>query len=716
MDNLSPITKSVSKDSLNGRVLIVDDDDMVRLLTRQALEELNLDIKEASNGVECLQHFKHAQFDLVLLDLKMPEMDGFEVCAKLRQMPGGKDTAILVITGLDDHRSIHRAYELGATDFITKPINWPILVQRIRYILRAQKNLFALRENEFTLSEAQRLAKLGNWDWNILDGTTRWSEEALRILGRRGRLSYDDFIEAVHPDDRKLVNDAFGNALKKGGSYTIEHRILHPDGSEKIVTSQGLVVLDELGRPTRFHNVIQDITKRKRAEEQIHRLSYYNERTGLPNRNLFTEQTNRALLIAQDRGQEVSLILLNLDRFKRINDSLGHTIGDDLLKYLAQRISDTLHDSGLVKNYLNRENGSYFLAHVNGDEFLITLRGTPNSSRVANFTRNLLKQLSRPIKLNGQEIYITASAGIAIFPSDSQNLSELLKNADIALSHAKKAGGNCFRFYAAEMNSRALERLSLESRLNRALEKDELKVFYQPQIELATGKMVGMEALLRWQLPDGTIVSPADFIPLAEETGLIVPIGAWVLSTACSQLATWKTLGYQPVQIAVNLSPRQFSDKRLVETVRSALRTSSIQPDFIELELTESTIMQDADTARKILQKLKSLGIKLAIDDFGTGYSSMNYLKYFPLDSIKIDRSFIRDLDVDQCNIAIVKAIIALSHGLGLTTICEGVETEEQRQLLKELGSDQIQGFLISRPLPADQIVTFLDKTTTSLA
>ncbi|HHJ38034.1 MAG: hypothetical protein AXA67_01675 [Methylothermaceae bacteria B42] len=716
MDNLSPITKSVSKDSLNGRVLIVDDDDMVRLLTRQALEELNLDIKEASNGVECLQHFKHAQFDLVLLDLKMPEMDGFEVCAKLRQMPGGKDTAILVITGLDDHRSIHRAYELGATDFITKPINWPILVQRIRYILRAQKNLFALRENEFTLSEAQRLAKLGNWDWNILDGTTRWSEEALRILGRRGRLSYDDFIEAVHPDDRKLVNDAFGNALKKGGSYTIEHRILHPDGSEKIVTSQGLVVLDELGRPTRFHNVIQDITKRKRAEEQIHRLSYYNERTGLPNRNLFTEQTNRALLIAQDRGQEVSLILLNLDRFKRINDSLGHTIGDDLLKYLAQRISDALHDSGLVKNYLNRENGSYFLAHVNGDEFLITLRGTPNSSRVANFTRNLLKQLSRPIKLNGREIYITASAGIAIYPSDSQNLSELLKNADIALSHAKKAGGNCFRFYAAEMNSRALERLSLESRLNRALEKDELKVFYQPQIELATGKMVGMEALLRWQLPDGTIVSPADFIPLAEETGLIVPIGAWVLSTACSQLATWKTLGYQPVQIAVNLSPRQFSDKRLVETVRSALRVSSIQPDFIELELTESTIMQDADTARKILQKLKSLGIKLAIDDFGTGYSSMNYLKYFPLDSIKIDRSFIRDLDVDQCNIAIVKAIIALSHGLGLTTICEGVETEEQRQLLKELGSDQIQGFLISRPLPADQIVTFLDKTTTSLA
>ncbi len=716
MDNLSHPIKRIENAATNGRVLIVDDDDMVRLLTRQALEELNLDIKEASNGIECLQHFQHAQFDLILLDLKMPEMDGFEVCAQLRQMPGGKDTAILVITGLDDHRSIHRAYELGATDFITKPINWPILVQRIRYILRAQKNLFALRESEFTLSEAQRLAKLGNWDWNILDGSTRWSEEARRILGRTGHHSFEDFIAAVHPDDRKAVNDAFGNALKKGGSYSIEHRILRPDGSERIVTSQGMVVLDELGKPVRFHNVIQDITSRKQAEEQIHRLSYYNERTGLPNRNLFTEQTNRAISIAQDRDQEVSLILLNLDRFKRINDSLGHTIGDDLLKYLAQRISDAVHDSGLVKNHLAQENGSYFLAHVNGDEFLITLRGAPNSTRIANFTRALLKQLSKPIKLNGREIYITASAGIAIYPSDSRNLSELLKNADIALSHAKKAGGNCFRFYATKMNSRALERLSLESRLNRALEKNELKVFYQPQIELATGKMVGMEALLRWQLPDGSIVSPAEFIPLAEETGLIVPIGAWVLSTACNQLASWKNEGYQPVQIAVNLSPRQFSDKRLVETVRSALRLGSIQPDFIELELTESTIMQDADAARRILQKLKSLGIKLAIDDFGTGYSSMNYLKYFPLDSIKIDRSFIRDLDVDQCNIAIVKAIIALSHGLGLTTICEGVETEQQQQLLKELGSDQIQGFLISRPVPADQIVTFLDKTTPSLA
>lgn len=695
---------------IEGRVLVVDDDDMVRLLTCQALSQANLEVDQVNGGRLCLQRLQSHAFDLVLLDLEMPEMDGFETCAKIRQLPAGEDLAVIVITGLDDHDSIQRAYQAGATDFITKPINWPILVQRVRYILRAQKNVLALRESEATLSEAQRLARLGNWDWEFANNSLRWSDEALRILGLppTANPSFEDFLNVIHPEDREGVSMAIGEALRRGDGYELEHRIVRPDQSETVVNSKGVVIRNEAGRPLRIRNIVQDIRERKQAEAKIHQLVYYSERTGLPNRNLFMEHAARHLDLAREAGNSVFFILLDLDRFQRINDSLSHSVGDQILKQVAHRINEIACQSAILNQVYSHEGAPFFLAHLGGDEFIMSVRGSDRADEVANFAQRLLAKLALPFRIDGQEIYLTASAGIAAFPDDGETLEDLLKDADVALSVAKKAGRNGFRFYATDMNHRALERLSLESQLNRALDNNELEVHYQPQIELVSGKLAGMEALVRWRHPDGSLVSPAEFIPIAEETGLIVPIGEWVLNRACQQSVAWREQGYIQVPMAVNLSARQFNNEDLLDSVHAALRSSGLEGPMLELELTETTIMQDAELARVTLQALKNLGVKLAVDDFGQGYSSMSYLKYFPLDTLKIDRNFIRDLDVDAHNEAIVKAVIALSHGLGLRTVCEGVETEQQRRQLQAMGADVMQGFLISRPVPASQAVKFL--------
>ncbi|MEN8260025.1 MAG: EAL domain-containing protein [Pseudomonadota bacterium] len=693
------------------RVLVADDDQMVRLLTREALEDLELAVEEACDGEEALELFEKSSFDLVLLDLEMPKVDGFTACSRLRELPGGKHATIVVITGLGDYSSIKQAYALGATDFITKPINWPILSERVRYILRAQQAFAALHENESMLSEAQRIAHLGNWELDILTGKVRWSDETFRILGRAPRsatASYAAFLEAVHPQDRASVKRAHDRALKFGESYSLEHRILLPDGSEHTVQSQGTVSLDDANKPVRLQSVIQDITQRKQAEDRIHRLAYYDERTGLPNGEMFMEFTTRSLSAAQREGTKVSVIFLNLDRFKRINDSLGHTAGDRLLKAIAGRLDDCMRHSDVIASIHVDDETPYSLARLGADEFMILLRGLRRSENVGKFAQRVLESLSRPFRVDGQEIYITGSMGIALYPEDGEDEEVLLKNADVALTHAKQAGGNCFRFYASEMNDRALDRLSIESQLNRALENEELTVYFQPQLELATDKIVGFEALLRWESPERGPVSPRDFIPIAEETGLIVPIGEWVLHSVCAQLAAWQRDGLELVPVAVNLSARQFGHKDLVHTVCDALSCAGVDPQYLELEVTESIIMRDADEPGNKLRALKEIGLRLALDDFGTGYSSMSYLKKFPLDTLKIDRSFVQDLSMDASDAAIVKAVIALSKGLGLTTIAEGVETDAQRAILTGLGCDVIQGYLIGRPVPAGQIVPFL--------
>ncbi len=692
-------------------VLIVDDDAMVRVLARSALDKLGLEVDEVENGAEAVERFEQRAFDLVLLDLEMPVMDGFTACARIRALPGGKSATLIVVTGLDDLDSIQRAYELGATDFVTKPINWSVLMQRMRFILRARGAFQALKESEAKLFESQQIAHLGHWDWDVDNNQAEWSEQVYKILGLTSQFScasYSAFLQSVHPDDRANVNRSISQAVEHAESYTVEHRILLPNSEERTIVSQGRAMQGGTGRVVKVRSVMQDVTERKQAEERIFHLAYYDNLTGLPNRDLFKEYASRLLAAAQRDGTNAAILLVDLDRFKRINDSLGHAAGDELLKEVAGRIANCVRQSDLVAKVQNMDDLIYSLARPGGDEFMLLIRGLERTEMVTNFVQRLLTQLSQPLVARQQEIFVSASIGVAMFPGDGMHQDALLSYADIALGHAKEAGGGCFRFYAKEMNQWANKRLNLEAKLNRAIENDEFELYYQPQITLATGRLAGFEALLRWHPEGRESVPPNEFISIAEESGLIIEIGDWVLKHACAQLKSWQAKGYALVPVAVNLSARQFSDQDLVKMVMQELATTGIPCEMLELELTERVIMRDVEETRTKLQALKSIGVKISVDDFGTGYSSMSYLKRFPLDTLKIDRSFVKDLENDPNDESIIKAIVAMSKGLGLTTIAEGVENEQQRELLSRIGCDLMQGYLISRPVPAEQVVAFL--------
>ena len=694
------------------RALVVDDDDMVRALSRDLLEDLGVSVDDARDGQEALDRFRQAQgrYDLILLDLVMPRMDGFTVCSTIKALAGGEEITIVVITAANDHESIFKAFEAGATDFITKPINWPIFAQRLRYILRARETLLKLRNSEQDLSEAQRIARIGSWEWNLASDAMRWSRETRRLIGGDpdADATYAAFLRSVHPEDRAAVSTTIGTAIQQLGEFAVEHRICLSTGETLVAHTQGMVSADATGSPVRVRGVIQDITDRKRNEERIYHLAYYDDLTGLPNRDLFAEHLSRALPTADRNQTKTAVIFIDLDRFKRINDSLGHTVGDQVLKAIADRLLSYTRRSDTVGRLHSKPRMSLALARHAADEFMILINGLQDVEHAGTICGRVLAEITRPLNVGNAELFVTGSLGVALYPADGGDLNSLWRNAHVALEHAKKSGGNCFRFYSLNMNQRAVERLSIESKLNRALEKQELSLHYQPQVHVASGKVFGFEALLRWHPEGQAPISPADFIPVAEETGLILPIGRWVVETACAQLAQWRSKGLSPVRIAVNLSARQFANPNLAAEIQTILETHGIEPQYLEIELTESIIMHDVEEAQRKLKTLKDIGLRVAVDDFGTGYSSMSYLKRFPLDILKIDRSFIKDLHQNRTDEDIAKAIIALSRSLNLLAIAEGVETEAQRDILARLGCECCQGFLFSRPEPAATVEKWL--------
>ena len=689
-------------------VLVVDDDIAVRLLMCESLEQAGMIVKEAENGVEALSVFKRVQPDLVMLDVNMPEMDGFTTCSGLRQLPGGgNDVSIVMVTGLDDVKSIQQAYDAGATDFITKPVNWPILNHRVRYLLRAREAFRALRRSEARLAQAQRIARLGNWDWNIVDNKLDWSDEIYRIFDLEpqafGR-TYEAFLRLVDPEDREYVENAVDKALHENKPYSIDHRIILPDRTERTVHEQAQVIFDETGKPVRMYGIVQDITEHKKAEAKIRFLAYYDVLTGLPNRQLFKEHSIQAIRMAQRDGTKVAIIYLDIDHFKRINDTLGHNAGDSLLQKISENMMVVIRSSDIIARTDSESQPATSISRLGGDEFTIMLRGLTEMKHAALVAKRIIKCLGMPVKVAGQELYVTGSIGIAVYPDDGEDIDTLLKNADTAMYHAKDAGRNNFQFYAKHMNELTLARLNMEAELKKALEKNEFILYYQPQVEAATSKIVGVEALIRWEHPERGLVSPDEFVIIAEETGLIIPIGEWVLRTACAQMAVWHKAGFNRLRIGVNLSSLQFRQHNIVKSIKDILVNTGLDPKYIELEVTESVIMQDVEENIATLRKLKKMGLNLSIDDFGTGYSSMSYLKQFPLDTLKIDRSFIKDILTDPNDAAITKATIGLAKGLGLTTIAEGIETEEQLTFLRKQGCDQIQGYFISRPVPAEEV------------
>ncbi len=455
-------------------------------------------------------------------------------------------------------------------------------------------------------------------------------------------------------------------------------------------------VRNEAGQVNKYISVSADITESKQAEDRIRYLAYFDPLTDLPNRTLLRDRTGQLLLAARREQRSAALLYLDVDNFKNINDSLGHLAGDQLLQEVARRIAHAIADTDAV-------------GRPGGDEFLIIL-GEADAAAAMHTAQQLLSAIAQPYATAEQPLNITASIGIAVFPRDGEDFDELHKNADIALYKAKELGRNRYHFFTQELNSAAMERLTLENALRSALGNGELVLHYQPQVDIDNSRIFGVEALLRWTHPQLGAVPPDRFIPIAEETGLIGTIGEWVMFEACRQTKAWQQAGLPPISVAVNASTRQFTLCDMYQTVSRALNETGVAPELLEVEITESLLAQDLETTLEVLRRIKALGVRIAVDDFGTGYSSLAYLKRFPIDKLKIDQSFVRDLETDLDDRAIAAGVINLGHSLGLTVIAEGIETEEQQQLLRGLGCDEAQGYLFSRPLSADALAELLQK------
>ena len=551
----------------------------------------------------------------------------------------------------------------------------------------------ALRENERALSTL--LGNLPGMAYRCRADDRRTlefaSEGCLQLTGYRpadlvgNRLL--SFSDLVHPSDRGWVSSEIHDTLKSGERSILEYQIVCADGEVKWISEKSQAIRDDSGNVVMLEGIVDDITDRKRSEERLAYLAQYDVLTGLPNRALFYDRLRQAIVRAKREQNMVGLLFLDLDRFKQINDSLGHAAGDRVLRVVADRLKGFLREADTI-------------ARLGGDEFTVIIEGVTDAEQVASVAEKIKAALAEAVVLDGHDMLVSASVGITLFPRDAEDIENLIKNADIAMYHAKHRGGRQqYQFYDTGMAPLAAGRLKMEARLKDAIENREFVLHYQPTVDVKSGRVTGMEALIHWQSAEG-MIPPSDFIPLAEESGLILDIGKWVLQAACAQARTWQREGLPPLRLAVNLSPLQFRQENLLGTISEILRATGLAPDHLELEITESAIMDRSSETIATLNRLAELGVHLSIDDFGTGYSSLAYLKQFPVHQLKIDRSFVRDLTVDRDDAAIVSAMIAMSHNLGLEVTAEGVETRDQLEFLRNAGCDVYQGYYFSVPLP----------------
>ena len=743
-------TKAPTKASTNTptsthaqTVLLVDDDPITRLLTIAALTERGWRVVEADSGATALERFARELPPVVVVDALMPGMDGFELCARLRKLPGGLHVPVLMLTGLDDEASIARAYEAGATDFFIKSTNqWTLLSERLRYMLRAARLREELAQSQATLNRTQRIARLGNWSLERRTRRFRLSDECSQVLGlpaNEGLYDYGSVWTRIDPE-RTQILARYRKARRDRTVFEMDLRIRRPNGESRIVRVEAEIDTNEAGRVRSLRGVLQDVSERRQSEEKIHQLANYDVLTGLPNRRCFQEQFNASLERARHAGQTVAVLYLDLDRFKQINDTLGHQVGDEILREIANRLSRTVRESDVVARASHDAAaaageaglppaiatpgrvlagggrarkagwGAGSVARLGGDEFTLLLTELADAQIIDRVAARLLDVLRQPVQVGEDEVFVSGSIGAAIYPRDGTDADTLIRKADIAMYSVKEEGRNGWRVFSSTMASTATaERWRVESALHRALERNELVLEYQPKVNVATGEIVGAEALMRWH-HEGQLVPPSAFIAVAEDSGLIVPLTEWAIHNVCDQLCIWQKQGLALVPISINISSRHVQRANLFKPVHAALERTSIPAGLIELELTETVLMHNLTTALPLLQSLKQLGVSLSIDDFGTGYSSLAYLKRLPIDTLKIDRSFVRDLDIAQGGdgAAIVAAIIAMSKSLKLRVVAEGVETRDQMQRLFEQGCQLMQGWLFAKSLSQDHFLQLL--------
>jgi diguanylate cyclase (GGDEF)-like protein/PAS domain S-box-containing protein len=586
--------------------------------------------------------------------------------------------------------SYRRAVRSGSGDIIVS------IARDISERLAAEE---ALRKSNERFNLAVRATNDIVWDWDLVKDERWWNENFMVVFGYPAHeigAGSDFWRSRIHPDDRDRVTSGMRAIIESNAaSWNNEYRFQRHDATYAHVLDRGHLVRDAPGRALRMIGAMADISARKLAEERIQYLATHDGLTGLPNRIMFSQLLNVAIQTAERYGRSFAVLFVDLDRFKFVNDTLGHEAGDKLLQQMSQRFKEAVRASDVV-------------ARLGGDEFVVLVQEVSEAAQVAAVARKLLSAALKPVVVFEQECRVTASVGISLYPADARDEQALMKNADVAMYHAKEEGKNNFQFYSKDIKAQSLERLALEAALRRALERKEFSLHYQAKLDFHSGRISGVEALLRWQNPELGAIAPAQFIPLAEETGIIVPIGRWVLQEACAQNVAWQRQGLPALCVAVNLSARQFSDANFLSDVVAALEQSGMKPELLELELTESMVMRNPEQAAQLLAAVKRLGVRIAIDDFGVGYSSLAQIKRFPIDTLKVDRSFIRDLPENAEDRAITQAIIAMGKSLSLSVVAEGVETQEQQNFLRSQACDAMQGYYFSKPLPQEDFAGLL--------
>lgn len=714
-------------------VLLAQDDPDLRARTAAALAARCWRVIEAGGGADALELFGTYRPDIVVLDAMMPGVDGFATCERLRRLRGGEHVPVLMLTELGDEASIARAYEAGATDFQPRSgAEWALLSERLRYMVRASRLREELAESSAKLSKAQRIARLGSWDWNVATRSVKLSGECFAIAGlpQQDQAIADWFVwSSVVADERARLEELFRDALSGAGGLDFDCRIQRPSGEVRIVHVEAEIERDSAGTATGMHGVVQDITERKNAEDRIRELANFDSLTGLPNRRYFRDQFSAALERARAAGTAVGVLFIDLDRFKQINDSLGHQVGDELLRAVAKRIVQCVRENDTVALTAVRpapgvparapslgsaDAGSgerlrsvpvpghcNSVARLGGDEFTILLTDLPTPAAIEAVAQRLMEAMRRPFRVAGHELLVTSSIGLATYPADGREVDSLLRKADIAMYAVKESGRNGLLRFSSGMKAATSARRRLETALQRALDRQELVLYYQPKINVLDGSIAGAEALMRWKR-GGELVPPGEFIAVAEESGLIVPITQWAVREVCQQLARWADAGMAPVPVSVNISGRHLQHANLLEPVESALRGVRLDASLLELELTEAVLMHDFNATLPLLQALKRLGVSISVDDFGTGFSSLAHLTRLPIDALKIDRSFVHELEAGPESAAIVAAIIAMSRSLKLRVVAEGVETRSQMAHLLDQGCCLMQGFLFSPAVPGE--------------
>lgn len=677
-------------------ILIIDDDPGFRLITNSVLSTAGFVVEEASSGAEGLEKINEQLPDIILLDAVMPDMDGFETCRLLKKNPALTDIPIIMATGLEDLNSIHQAFDAGASDFIAKPINYPILLQRVNFGLRTGQITAELRNSKLQLSVAQRIARLGYWTWDINRDDFTISEQLAELCGIdldffEGSLAA--FLNLVHPQDREFVKEVITAAAHSKAIKHIEYRI-NITPSEVIEVQQEIEALTSKNMVF-ITGIVQDISHKKQTEKQIHRLAYFDHLTGLANRSYYQQRMEDFIRSAMQKKTQFALMFIDLDSFKSINDRFGHHAGDLYLQEIAARLKQIAREID-------------FIVRLGGDEFCIILNNITDEASVTDIAKRCLQKINQPLTLANQPLHPKASIGIALFPKDGATEAELLKSADTAMYLAKHTGKQRYIFYAPRMAYQAQQRLEKENMLREASSRDQFVLAYQPQVCLETGKIIGVEALARWHHPEKGIIPPNDFIALAEQLGLISQLGYWSLKTACEQIAEWHEAGLPYIKIGVNISAAYFQDPSFLDSIKEILFSTEIPAQYLHLEISETGLQSVGQI--EIFNQLRQLGVKIVIDDFGSGFSSLASLKQLPLDGLKIDKMFIEDLMSNPHTPLLLGTIIGLANALNFDLVAEGVETQDQAKIMLNLGCQVMQGYFFSRPVPSSEIPALMEK------